>query len=395
MIKTETLPSPAVRLQRPWVFWLLFFFQYAAIGIYFTYLNIFYRQAGLSGTQIGVMNMIIALVGVSASIGWGYIADRTGANRYLIAGGAFIALIIAQLVPYVHDFWAFLGLGMLAALANSAPGTLVDSTTLVMLGEQRQDYGRYRLGGSVGYVATTLFSGFFYDWVGLKMMFPAYGIIMILFSVIGLFLPTIKPNSRPDQRGKSSILTLIRTPAWILFTLCIFLVWIAAMASITFLAVTLDAMGASQSLIGVSVTIGAIVEIPIMMFSARLLGRFGPVRLLAVAMVVMVFRFILLGLMPAPEWSVAINILNGIAFPFYWNSAVTIANKMAPPGFSGTAQGMLSSTMSLASMVSALLTGWLFDLMGANRLFLVMAGICLLALLIFIIGNLARKTRME
>lgn len=374
---------------------MLYFFQYAAIGIYFTYLNIYYREAGLSGTQIGVMNMITALAGVGGSIGWGYIADRTGENRFLIAGGAVFALLIAQAIPHVHTFWAFLGLGILSSLANSAPSTLIDSTTLSMLGENRQDYGRFRLGGSVGYVITTLSSGFFYDWSGLKAMFPAYGVIMLMFSIMALQLPAQKPEAHEEAQIKGSIRQLITAPPWILFSVCVFLVWIATTASITFLSVSLNAMGASQSLVGVSSTIGAIVEIPVMIYTAHLLRRYGPLPLLAIAMVIMIIRFILLGLMPVPEWSIWINILNGVAFPFYWNSAVTLANKMAPRGLAGTAQGALNSTMSLAGMASALLTGWLFDLMGANRLFLVMAVICLAALLLFIGGNIAKKTRME
>ncbi len=54
-----------------WAVWLLFFFQYAAIGIYFTFLNVYFHNAGLSGTEIGLLNMLTAMVGVGSSMLWG------------------------------------------------------------------------------------------------------------------------------------------------------------------------------------------------------------------------------------------------------------------------------------------------------------------------------------
>ena len=386
MTLKESTPTDISKLRRPWVVWILFFFQFAAIGVFYTYLNIYYRDAGLSGTQIGTINMSTALVGVAGSIFWGFLADRTGQSRLLIALGAGSALLTVQFIPLMNSFWQFLGLGILASFANSAPGTLVDSTILTMLGEQRNDYGRYRLGGTIGYILTTLTAGFLFDRAGLRLMFPAYGVIMFLFAGVALLLPA-SPVRLAGNRFEG-LTTIISRPAWILFTVCTFLIWIASNASIMFLGVSLQAMGASHSLISIAITIGAVVEIPFMMFSGYFLKRFGSVKLLITAMVLMVIRYFLLGFMQAPTWAVFINTLNGPAYVFFWNSAVTYANRMAPPGFAATVQGLLNSTLSLAGVVSALLTGWLFDTLGPNQLFTVMAFSCLAALILFAGGNL-------
>src|SRR5512146_2008184 len=154
---------------------------------------------------------------------------------------------------------------------------------------------------------------------------------------------------------------MMRRPAWLLFIVVVFLCWIANNATILFMGVSLNAMGADQTLVGVAVMIGAVVEAPFMAFSGRLLRRFGPTRLFVLAMGIMVVRFFLLGWMPAPEWAVAINTLNGIAFPLFWTSSVNYANKMAPPGLAATALGLFNSASSLAAVVSSLLTGLLFD----------------------------------
>jgi MFS transporter, PPP family, 3-phenylpropionic acid transporter len=379
---------------RLWVLWVLFFFQFAAIGIYFTYLNIFYREAGLSGTEIGITNMGSSLIGMAGVVIWGYFSDRTGKSRLLIAIGAAGALIVAQIVPFVHSFPAFFALGVIGSLLNSSTSTLVDSTTLVLLGDRREEYGRYRLGGTIGYILTTGTAGFLFDRAGLRLMFPAYGIIMAAFALAALLLPALPVRREAHSQG--AIGMMVRQPAWLLFTTVVFLCWIASNASIMFLGVSLNAMGANQALIGLAVTIGAVVEMPFMGFSGRLLRRFGATRLLIFAITLMVIRFFLLGWMPVPEWAVAINMLNGIAFPLFWTSSVTYANKLAPPGLSGTAIGLFNSASSLAAVVSSLLTGWLFDSLGPNGLFVVMAFCVLAALILFIVGTLwQQRTRVE
>lgn len=373
------------RKQHLWVVWVLFFFQFAAIGVYYTYLNIYYRQAGLSGTQIGLINMTTALIGIASVAGWGYLSDLTGKNRLLIAIGATGGLAAAQVIPLMHSFEGFLIVACVGSVMGSAPMTLLDSTILALLGERREDYGRFRLGGSVGYIITALSAGFIFDRAGIQVMFPAYGVLMGAFVVVALMLPDAPRRARVPPRGEIGL--LVRQPIWIILTISIFLGWIANNATIMFLGVSLQAMGANKSLIGVAVTIGAIVEVPFMFYSGPLLRRYGPVRLFLVGLTLLVIRNFLLGAMRAPEWAIAINILNGPAYVFFWNSAVTYLNKMAPPSLAGTAQGLLNSTTSLAGVVSSLLTGWLFDRLGPNGLYTVMAGCCLAALVIFASGS--------
>jgi PPP family 3-phenylpropionic acid transporter len=223
-------------------------------------------------------------------------------------------------------------------------------------------------------------------------MFPAYGVVMLLFAGVALLLPQPQRVTTPHAeetsiQKKPGIGALLRQPAWMLFSLCVFLVWIATNASIAFLGVSLSAIGAKQGLIGFALTIGALTELPFMAFSGSLLRRYGPLRLLIAGMLLMTVRFFLLGALQAPQWAIAINMINGPAFAFFWNASVTYANRMAPTGYAGTAQGFLNATISLAGVLSSLLTGWLFDVVGAIRLFSIMGGFTLLALLLFSAGT--------
>ena len=371
------------------IIWLSYFFQFAAVGIFYTFINVYLHSTGLSGTQIGVLNMLAAIAAMISSIGWGYLGDRTGKPRIIIAAGSAGALLAVQFFPYVNGFWPLLVIICLAGLMNSAPMTLLDSTTLVLLGAQREDYGRYRLGGSIGYIIVTLASGFIFQWTGLKIMFPLYGAVMCALALTALWLPQAPIHL--ELPGFTQIREMARQPAWFIFIACLFLTWISYNATIMFLGVSLDALGASASLISLATIISAVIEMPFMFFSGAFLRRYGPVRLMTIAMGLMVVRYFLLSQMPSPVWAVAINVLNGPAFVFFWNSAVTYANKIAPTHMAGTAQGLLSSATGLASVISSLLVGWLFDVLGPRGIFVVLSSLVLVALLVFLSGSLFRK----
>ncbi len=376
--------EPAGPRNRLWVVWLLYFVQFLSVGAYFIYLNVYYREAGLSGTQIGFITMANAIIGMFSAIIWGYFSDRTGKPRLLIVFGSLGSLVAAQFVPMVTGFWGFFALSCLASLLTSSFGTLLDGMTLAMLGSKSENYGRYRLGGSIGFIVATSTAGFIYDATGLKSMFPIYAVIMALFAGIALLLPHIPVPKR--VRVKSELGPMLRQPAWMIFAVCVFLVWAANYAAILYLNVSLSSLGANQALIGIANTAGALAELPFMAFSGWFIHRYGLQRLMTVAIILMVARYFLLGRITNPGWAIAINIINGPAYAFYATTAVAYARRLAPPSLAVTSQGLYNATMSFSGVVTSLATGILLDRIGPNGIFTVMGFSCLAALVLFVFG---------
>ena len=146
---------------------MMYFFMYASIGAYFTYIGVYYRSIGLSGTQIGLINMSAGIVAFISSTLWGYLSDRTGRPNRILAFAAMMSALIALLMPISHLYTLLLVLACVYAAFNTAIVTLMDSTTLALLGAAHADYGRYRMGGTLGYIATTLTVGFLFERAGL------------------------------------------------------------------------------------------------------------------------------------------------------------------------------------------------------------------------------------
>lgn len=372
---------------------VLFFLFFAGIGVFFTYLNVYYASIGFTGMQIGLITTVAALTGIPAATLWGYLTDRTGQVRLIMAGGSVLTAVIALLIPLTTNFYLLMVLTALFALGNTAVFTLIDSTTLTLLGERREDYGKYRLGGSFGYILTTLSAGFIFERLGLQWMFPAYSVIAILYAVIALRLPVL--TTQHSQGSKGSLWQMVRRPSWIVFSVCVFLVWIAASGSITFLGMSIRTMGGTDSLIGIAATMAALVEIPFMFFSGMIMRRLGHQNLLWISMLAFTLRIGLYGFMPDPAWVIGINTLNGLSFVFFWNSSINYANEIAPDSLKATAQGLFQAIISLASVASALLSGWMFDQLGPSGLFRLLAVGCLAAFLIFSVSRFRQLNKAQ
>jgi PPP family 3-phenylpropionic acid transporter len=381
----------AVPPLRLWPIKIIYFLLFAAQGVYFTFINVYFAGIGLSGTQIGLINTVSPLVGMFSSPGWGLLSDRSGKTRRLLAIATLGVIVTSLAIGQVRSFTLLLVIVALYALFNSPVIPLVDSTNLELLGEHRERYGAQRVWGSIGFVITSAAIGLIVERAGIHFIFTGNAVILAGFIVALVALP-----ERPVRLGTSiwrGLNTMVRRPPWVVFALSIGLLGMANSGMLNFLSVTLRQMGGSDSLIGITWTISAVAEMPIMILSAVLLKRFGARRLISIAIFVYGLRLVLYSVMPAPEWAAWISLLGGLSFGLYWISSVTYASELAPDHLKATSQGLLVAVTSLAGIIGATLAGWLFDQVGPFMMFRILAGFCVLALILLIVSQLLMTRR--
>jgi PPP family 3-phenylpropionic acid transporter len=222
-------------------------------------------------------------------------------------------------------------------------------------------------------------------------MFPLFAAIAMIFAIFALFLPDLVIERGKANRSPRAILAMMRRPAWLIFSASVFLAWIAGSGAISFLGVSLKSMGAEDTLIGIVASSAALFEIPFMLFNGWFLRKIGSRRMLAFSLIGYVARVGLYSLMPSPAWGIAVNALNGVSYVWLWNASITYANDQAPEELKATAQGLFVSTTALAAVVSAPMSGYLFDKLGPPGMFQVFACVALAAVFIFWFGQMRRK----
>jgi PPP family 3-phenylpropionic acid transporter len=367
----------------------LYFFIWNAIGIFFPFISVYYRETGLSGTQIGTIGMVNSFVGAISATLWGVFYDRTGKLRYLLGVTSTGAILSALLLSQMETYFSMLVVAAVMTFFAAPLIPLLDSITIRALGPRSGEYGSYRMFGTLGFMACSAIGGFLFERFTMKALFPVYALGILIFTILAFTLEA--PPVKLARSPLAGIRDMVRLPAWLVFAGSIFLLWFAAMGAIGFLGVTVKEMGGSDKLVGLGATVAAATEIPFFFFSSRLLNRFGADKLTAASFLFYSMRLSLYAIMPAPEFVPVINLINGISYVPFNIGSVQYANSLAPEELKSSSLGLMATVLSLAGMAGIWVGGWLFDHTGPSGMFIRMAFICLAAYGLFWVGGKIKK----
>jgi MFS family permease len=362
-----------------------YFFMFAAVGVYVTFLNLHFYNIGLSGSQIGLINTTIPLIGILSGPVWGILSDRFGVLRRLLIAAALGSILTMLGLSLVDRFAWILALMAAWALFFSPVMPLMDTQTLALLGPNQADYGKHRLWGTVGFTLTSTFFGAIIERLGEQWIFYGFAILFALLLAVVLLMPERRGALSPARFNLN--LGAFRKPVWLVFLAGIFLANLAMNGMNAFLGIHMQELGGSQSLIGLAFGLAAANEIPFMLYGGRLITRYGSQRVLQLSFFTLAVRFILYGLLTSPALVVAVSMVHGITFGVYWIASVAYTDELAEPHLRATAQSMRNTVNAAANMISALIAGLLFDNFGGGVMFLVLSGFALAAALILALGR--------
>ncbi|NHZ72391.1 MAG: MFS transporter [Aquificales bacterium] len=134
-------PSPKRSL---WSIRAYYFITIGAGGFVLPFITLFYRQQGLSGTEIGWLGTIQAAIGLFAAPIWGRWSDRLNKPRQLLqvalVGTAVFHLILGQ----QDQFWTIALLAAATSLAMAGWMPLSDNLAIgIAEGMPGTGFGRF------------------------------------------------------------------------------------------------------------------------------------------------------------------------------------------------------------------------------------------------------------
>ena len=361
----------------------IYFFIFAAIASFFPYLVLHYKQLGLSGKQIGILTSLFPLVTVLAAPIWGSIADRTQAHKTLLMFMLSGAIISAFLLSQVESFWLILLLITTFAISVASIGSIIDSSVLSRLGQRKQDYGKFRLWGTIGFGIASPIAGFITQKFGLSWAFYMYITFLSMVLILTLRFPIQKTSFRKPL-GSSNF--EFRSPAWLNFLIMVFIIGIGLGISGNYLLLRMESLGIPRTYMGLTLVSLTLSEIPLMIFGHRLLKIWPAQRWLYVALGFICLRLFVNGLATAPWHFLLVQFFHGPTFALVWVAGVAYADELAPSHLKATSQGLFSSVLNgLGGALGALIGGFLYDAFGAVKMFSYAGlGLVILAIIYFL-----------
>jgi PPP family 3-phenylpropionic acid transporter len=248
---------------------------------------------------------------------------------------------------------------------------------MAMLGDERAQYGRIRLGGTLGFGLAAILAGEVFHRYGLPALFWGSG------ALFGLsFLVSQKLAHGHAQTGGVSgreVRALLTDRAWIGFLIMAFAGGLALAATNNYFFSYLRELGASERLMGFSLSLGTISEVPVLFFGNRLLGRLKARGLLLLAMLITGARLLALAAASTPTQALLLQSLAGLTFPAMWIAGVAYADEHSPAGMAATGQGLFSAVVfGFGMAVGGFSGGLLLEDLGGRGLFLLF-GVAVLA----------------
>uniref|UniRef100_A0A7S2UAR2 Major facilitator superfamily associated domain-containing protein n=1 Tax=Attheya septentrionalis TaxID=420275 RepID=A0A7S2UAR2_9STRA len=335
------------------------------------------------------------------------------------------------------------------AIGQSAPFPVLDGMTLAFLeeeGSSQADFGKERLYGAVGWAIASIILGPFIDIFGFEVIF-GFALISLAYFFITLrkfaihvlrnaslkgtsntdgtqmtelshspkgseeiqssdkFLQKksiqINPDSEEDEH-RPLVSNLHSDYSMLSFLIVMFgtLYGAGFMLSSVTLAMGMSIvesliflyfqeLGGSNLVMGLSVVVTVMFEIPIFHYAPNLLQRFGPGKLQQIACVAYVLRVIGYTLIPENHLALVLFLepLHGITYGCAKTSSVEYAARLSPKGYESTGQGLLATLTGIGSVVGLAVGGWTEQIYGAQEMYRGCALTVSFGLLIFSLAN--------
>lgn len=318
-----------------------YFLSFAALGSFVPYLALELEARGASGWLLAGTLGMLPLGRLLAGPTWSVLADRTNAPGLMIRAGAVLALLGAVALV-VGPLGSLVLASLLFAVGRAPLGPLVDGLALRALEGDRDAYGHIRLFGSLGFLVSTFAAGAARDHLGLDPLLLG----LAASGALALLVQALPPVDAPRRVAIGPALgELLRDPVILGLFGAASLHFSVHVATTSFLAVHLEALGHATTWTGGALAFGVAVEVGVMATARWWLGRFGPRRLFLLALALALPRWGAMALVSDPVAIVAVQGLHGLTFGLFWLTGVALFAGRARPEVAHSAQAVFAAAV--------------------------------------------------
>lgn len=374
-------------MNKPIPYWRLsgyYFFYFAFVGAMSPYWGPYLKSLGFSAVNIGVLMSLLSLMRIFAPNIWGWMADRSGKRVVIVQIAAFASLCCFAGVFFGQSFWWLFAVMAGMSFFWSASLPLVEATTFSHLGERTDRYGRIRLWGSLGFIASVVGLGYALDFMSIAWLPWMVFAMLAGVAMFARFIP--EAELLPHAHDHVSIWKLIKSPQIVVLITACFLMSAAHGPYYSFYSIYLGEHGYSKSDIGWLWALGVICEIGVFLIAPRLFKRFAIEHVLMASFAIAVLRFLLIAWgIRFPALIILAQVLHAATFGAYHASAVALINRFFKGRHQAKGQGIYNSiSFGAGGALGSLYAGNTWDSLGASGTFSIAAGCALVGLLLLL-----------
>jgi len=280
--------------------------QLFAYGAFNPVLSVYLKEyLGFSGFQSGFIMSMAVVSSLFAPLLAVYVIDRRISSRRMLMLCHGVLILCSLALSQVKDFYAFLFLYLLLSVFSGPTVGLINSISFAQLSEEKGNFGRLRLWGTLGWIASGWLISFLWlllpflgvlpegeRWYPLVFLVASLGSLGTLIFARLLPRQTLDP-SKPKVFIPPETLEVFKNPNIVI--LCFTYLFMSILDRFYFFGTGpyLLALGLDETWVLPVMTLGQISEVLVLMFLSNVLKALGYRRLLILGMSVQILRFLL------------------------------------------------------------------------------------------------------
>ena len=369
----------------PWRYAAFMITYYTVNAVYQGYISKYFQMRGATTAQLSVLLAAAPMISIVSQPFWGMRGDRAKSRNRVLRLMILLGVGLILMLPLSNAFGWMLLFNALFAAQYTSIQPMGDSIILEsLLARGNQPFGPLRLCGSLSFAVVNLVFGLL---VGERFEWVIYLTAALL---VGVFLSTYllppTPGHQAETGRRMSLADLFRVPGmppllalFMMLQLC--MGYFYSFFSIHFTSLP----GGSMTLLGLAYFISATSELPFLLNADRLFDRLGAGRLMCLSALTMLTRWVLLAACPNVAVVLCSQVLHGGGFIVMSVSMAKHVNATVPAELKSSGQLLLAVVGFGLARVFGILGGGLLSsaLGGTQHAFLIMAGVCALALILF------------
>jgi len=356
-----------------------YFFYFAFVGAMAPFWGLYLKSLDFNAFEIGVLMSLFQVMRIFAPNAWGWLADHLGRRVLIVQIAASLSLLTFLGMFLVTSFWWLFFVMSLISFFWSASLPLVEATTLSHLGDKTDKYGRIRLWGSVGFIASVIGLGYVLDFTPIRTLLWAILGIMVGLVLLSRHIP--EAVIVPHDGDHVPLWHVLRRPAILAFFVGGFLMAAAHGPYYTFYSIYLVDHGYSKSSVGLLWSLGVLMEIGIFLWMPHLTRRFTLRQMLLASFAGAVLRFLMIGW--GVGWMAVVvlaQMLHAVTFGVYHAAAVEVVHRFFRGKHQSRGQALYNSfTFGAGGTLGGLYAGMIWDTLGPALTFSIAAACALAA----------------
>jgi nucleoside transporter len=352
---------------------LEFFIWGAWLPLIFGYLP----SLGFTATQQAWILNAFAIGSFAAMFFSTQFADRNFAAEKFVAFSHLVGGVAILCLTWTTSFWPFFVLMLVHCLFYVPTISITNSIAFTHLADAQKDFGRVRLWGTIGWIAASwpfvfllvdwarvpaLGEAGFVEWLGAALgaskegaamqaatryTFLAAGLASLALAALSLVLPHTPPKKAQEGAETFAWLEatrLLKKP----FVLVLFVVTFfdAAVHQCYFIwtgrFLTSPEVGIAGNWVMPVMSIGQVAEIGTMALLGWVLKSLGWRTTMTLGVLGHALRFAVFAFAPSPEAVIAINLLHGVCYAFFFATVYIFVDEFFPKDARSSAQGLFN-----------------------------------------------------